>query len=316
MFNRYLTYYSPALQFVIFCAIMSLSFLVGAYLAEILNEKFLGVSTVALESMKEISASLALKLKILNPILLIIILLLPALLFAYLAYPKPAVYLGLQAKSPTTTFLLAMVLLLVTMPLVSALEEWGQWIPIFKETANDRYDIIAKSMLKGSSIQDLLINTLSICIIPALAEEIFFRGCLQQILLNWLKKYPYIALIIVAVLFSAFHGQLSGFIPRVYLGFLLGLLYYYSGNLWVPILVHMLNNFVSVFLSFLKERGVIHYDIMDDASVNIFLAIGSLVLSLGIIMLLYKKRQIFQPVQVNKMDIELNNNQNQSKIDE
>lgn len=295
---------------------MSLSFLVGAYLAEILNEKFLGVSTATLESMTEISPALALKIKILNPILLIIILLLPALLFAYLAYPKPAVYLGLHAKSQASIFLIAMILLLVTMPLVSALEEWGQWIPFFKESAHDRYDLIAKSMLKGSSVQDLLINTLTICIIPALAEEIFFRGCLQQILLNWLQKYPYIALFIVAILFSAFHGQLSGFVPRVYLGFLLGLLYYYSGNLWVPILVHMINNFVSVFLSFLKERGLIHFDVMADASINIFVAIGSLVLSMGLLFHLYQKRQLFTPVMVEKNDSEPNYPQNQSNIDE
>jgi hypothetical protein len=93
MFNRYLTYYSPAMQFVIFCAIMSMSLLLGAYIADLLNERYLGVSSAALESMTEISPALAFKLKILNPVLLIIMLLLPGLLFAYLAYPpSPKVF--------------------------------------------------------------------------------------------------------------------------------------------------------------------------------------------------------------------------------
>ncbi len=302
MFNRYLTYYSPAMQFVIFCAIMSMSFLAGAYIAEFLNEKFLGVSSAALESMTEISPKLAFKLKVLNPILLIIMLLLPAFLFAYLAYPLPRTYLGLQSGVPSPLLLMSLLLLLTSMPIVSALEEWSKMLPFFTSKGTDSYAVLTKSMLKGGALSDLLINILSICLIPALAEEVFFRGCLQQILLNWLRSYPIIAIIIVAVLFSAFHGQISGFIPRVFLGLLLGLVYFYTGNLWLTILMHFINNMIGVFFSFLKERGNITFDIMDSTSVPILIAIISLLGSAGIIYWFYTKRQIFIPIEVEKDD--------------
>ncbi|MBK8145930.1 MAG: hypothetical protein IPK62_13575 [Bacteroidetes bacterium] len=158
MFNRYLTYYSPAMQFVIFCAIMSMSLLLGAYIADLLNQKFLGVSSAALESMTELSPALAFKLKILNPVLLIIMLLLPALLFAYLAYPFPTKYLGMQKGVQPMLLLMCIALLGASLPIVSALEEWSQKIPLFSNSGIDSYGVLTKSMLKGDQISDLLIN--------------------------------------------------------------------------------------------------------------------------------------------------------------
>lgn len=300
MFNRYLTYYTPAIQFVIFCAIMFMSLMVGSFAIELLNEKLLGVSASAIENMKEIPPDLAFKLKLLNPVLLVVILLLPAYLFAYLAYPKPAVYLGLKSNVNGSFFGLAILLLAVSFPFVSTLEEWSRMIPFFNPKGNDSYDTLAKAMLKGSSISDLLINTLAICLIPAIAEELFFRGCLQQVMLNWLKNYPYVAMILVAVFFSAFHGQLSGFIPRIYLGFILGFVYYLTGNLWILILMHFLNNFVSVFFSFLKERHLVTFDINEDTGMPVYIGLLSLGLTVTVFYFLYKRRVPFIPVEVEK----------------
>ncbi|MBK9483331.1 MAG: CPBP family intramembrane metalloprotease [Bacteroidetes bacterium] len=289
MFSRYLTYYSPAIQFVIFCAIMSMSMIVGSFVVELLNQHFLGVASSSLKELKEISPQLAFRLKILNPVLLLLILLLPAYLFAYLAYPKPATYLGLQSRWVSASFIMAVVLLVVSLPFVATLEMWSTYIPWLKPSNNDSYEVLSKAMLKGDNVSDLLLNTLAICLIPALAEELFFRGCLQQVLLSWLHKFPYTALLIVAVLFSAFHGQLSGFMPRVFLGLALGLVYYFTGNLWISIFMHFLNNFISVFFTFLKERNLIHFDIADNSTVPLWLGLMSLILSAVLIYFLSKK---------------------------
>lgn len=290
------------MQFVVFCAIMSMAFLVGSFLAEVLNNKFLGMGAVELSNLKSVSSEVAFKLKLLNPILLIFILMLPALLFAYLAYPSATQYLGLHSKTSRNYFAIGVLILFVSLPFVSALEEWMQLIPFFKSIEKDNYNVLTEAMLAGTSTSDLIINTLSICLIPALAEELLFRGCMQQIFLNWLKKYPYIAILIVAIIFSAFHGQLSGFIPRVYLGFILGLVYYYTGNLWITIVMHFINNFISVFFVFLKNKNIIQFNITENTHVNIFLAIGSLLLSLATIYILYKKKIIFIPKAVENED--------------
>ncbi|HPI55331.1 MAG TPA: hypothetical protein PLU10_11610, partial [Chitinophagaceae bacterium] len=87
MLNRYLTYYKPSTQFVVFCAILSMSFMVGAYAMELLNPLMLGIDSTTLQSLKEYSDDLIQQLKWAQLVSIFIIFGLPGILFAYLAYP-------------------------------------------------------------------------------------------------------------------------------------------------------------------------------------------------------------------------------------
>ena len=82
-------------------------------------------------------------------------------------------------------------------------------------------------------------------LVAALSEELFFRGLLQQILIKN-KINAHIAIVLTAVLFSAFHLQFFGFLPRLFLGLILGYLYYITQNLWVSITAHFINNAFAV----------------------------------------------------------------------
>jgi membrane protease YdiL (CAAX protease family) len=298
MLNRYLTYYTPTIQFTIFCAILSMGMLCGAYLSDTLNQHFLGLSTLQLSEIETFSNSQATVLKWLNTILLLVMLFLPALLFSYLAYPKPVEYMGLRNIKKTYHLWWALVLILIAMPFTGLLEDWSKLLPSLADSKqlDEDYDKLANAMLQGHTWQDLCINTLTICIAPAIIEEIFFRGCLQQILLRWMKTTPWLAILIVAIVFSAFHGQLIGFFPRLFLGLLLGWTYYYSGSLWLPILMHFMNNFLSVFLIFLFQNQYISFNLQALPPMSIFLGLGS-GLAVMLMVFLFKKEQIiFTPI--------------------
>ena len=99
-----------------------------------------------------------------------------------------------------------------------------------------------------------------IAILPALGEELFFRGIVQRIFISWTKN-PLLGIIIGAFLFSFMHLQFYGFIPRFYLGIIFGLIYFWSGSIWLPILAHFLNNAAAVIILFIYGHETVGKDI-------------------------------------------------------
>ncbi len=302
MLNRYLTFYKPSMQFVVFCAILSMSWLVGGSLIELFNTQLTGLSSAQITDLKEIPYTLANQLKLINSLLLVVTLLLPAGLFAYLAYPSPSKYLGLTFNAKRQHWLWGITLMLIAIPFTGLLEQWSQLIPAIgnSKELDDAYNKLAKSMLQGNKPIDLIINIAAMCLIPAFIEEVFFRGCLQQLLLNWMKKTPFAAILIIAVIFSAFHGQLSGFFPRVFLGLLLGLAYHFSGSIWITIAMHALNNFITVLLVYLYNAKITTIDMTKLPDTNLGLGLGSGIAVIGLIYLFHKDRKPFLLVEVDK----------------
>ncbi|MEQ8424119.1 MAG: CPBP family intramembrane glutamic endopeptidase, partial [Cyclobacteriaceae bacterium] len=54
-----------------------------------------------------------------------------------------------------------------------------------------------------------------------------------------------------------FHIQFFGFVPRMLLGVVFGYLYYWSGNILIPMLAHFVNNGFSVLMIYLYQLGII-----------------------------------------------------------
>src|SRR5207344_1198984 len=106
---------------------------------------------------------------------------------------------------------------------------------------------------KGTSVLSLAINLFIIAFLPALGEELFFRGMMQK-LFSQLTKNNHLAIIITSIIFSAIHLQFYGFLPRMVLGIFLGYLLVWSGSLWLPILAHFVNNASAVLFTFLDNQ--------------------------------------------------------------
>ncbi len=122
---------------------------------------------------------------------------------------------------------------------------------------------------------------------PAIFEETFFRGGMQNLLQQWTRK-PILAIIITSLIFSAIHFSYYGFIPRVALGVILGLIYYYSGSLWLSIAGHFFNNALVVTQIYIYARqGKPIEDAMNESSPIWLGAIA--VLGLTALLLLYKR---------------------------
>jgi len=100
------------------------------------------------------------------------------------------------------------------------------------------------------SFGSFLLNMLMVAVIPAVGEELLFRGVIQK-LLQKLVNNAHLAIIITAILFSAMHFQFYGFLPRWIMGIILGYLFYWSGNIWYPIIAHFLNNGFQVLMVYL-----------------------------------------------------------------
>ena len=297
----------------IFLAVLSMCWFLGAFVMEFTNQQLLGYDSETFRNLKSVPESLSVPFKLTEIIALFVMLFLPAMLFAYLAYPKPLEYLRFNFTPKASFILLGICIMLAALPFSGLLEEWSAKINLSGDTKelDERYTMLAKLMLNGNSFGDLIFNIVAIAVLPAIVEEVFFRGCLQSILLSWFSKNHILSLLLVAAIFSAFHGQLSGFAPRFFLGLLLGLGYYFTGSLWVSIVMHLINNLITVIMVYLYNNKLTSIDVSTLPPVHILLAIGSLLVTSALVYFLYNMRVAYQIIEVDKSDNELNLNPNE-----
>ena len=123
-------------------------------------------------------------------------------------------------------------------PLPDQFESWAKGM-------EDQYKKALLAMTQMKSWVDLCFAIIAVALIPAIVEELFFRASLQKILLDWFGK-PYWAIVVTAIIFSAFHFSYYGFLSRLSLGIVLGCIYYFSKTIWLPMLMHFINNAIGV----------------------------------------------------------------------
>jgi len=133
-----------------------------------------------------------------------------------------------------------------------AFETWAR-------TYEDRAEELTKYLTQFSSTREFLFAFFVIAVLPAIGEELVFRGMLQTQLVG-ITKNIHVAIWTSAILFSAFHIQFFGFVPRMLLGALFGYLYYWSGNLLMPMFAHFVNNGFSVLMLYLNQLGLVDID--------------------------------------------------------
>jgi membrane protease YdiL (CAAX protease family) len=178
----------------------------------------------------------------------IIIFGLPAFFYARKTFQaEPLRSLGLRPAEKNVFYALGIILLLVALPLEGWLGMVNKQIPlpewmIRMEKDNDQ-QVVAFLQLHSSF--DIVINLFVIAFLPAIFEELCFRGALQRILIGIFKS-PWLGIVVAGAFFSAFHMQFQGFLPRMMLGILLGAAFWYSGSLWTSIIAHFFFNGIQV----------------------------------------------------------------------
>ena len=221
----------------------------------------------------------------------------PPLLFAYFT----GFQLQLLQKTNRQTILLAIAIMLIANPFVAYLMQWNQSLvlPDFLETVQRWMEAseqkamqLTEAFLAMNSMGDLFINLFLIALIPAIGEELLFRGVLQQLFAKWTGKI-HLAIFISAFLFSAIHMQFFGFLPRLVLGLILGYMFYWSKNLWLPILAHFTNNALAIIFTYHFVADKVQIDFLnEEIPVNISGALISFLAVALLMYLLYKKSSI------------------------
>ena len=113
--------------------------------------------------------------------------------------------------------------------------------------------LLTKRFMQADNVWVMMINMGLMAVLPALAEEMSFRGVLQQLL----GGRRHVAIWLTAVIFSAIHMQFYGFVPRMLMGALFGYVFVWTGSLWVPIVMHFVNNGMAVLVYYIfSSKGV------------------------------------------------------------
>lgn len=156
-----------------------------------------------------------------------------------------------------------------------------QWRKYFDGLEID-YMEQAANLINLSNVGELLLSIVVLGFLPALCEEVLFRGGLQ----NYLYKSSHrkwFSIILVSLIFSLIHFSFYGFLSRFLLGMVLGLIYHDTGRIWLNILMHFINNTAAVlFMYFQQEKGKSMVEIMSDKEGNYwgFVALPFLILFL------------------------------------
>ena len=129
------------------------------------------------------------------------------------------------------------------------LPEWLSELETWMQQAEDSAEVKTKALLRMSTYKDLAVNIFLIGVLPAVGEELAFRGVIQQTLIGK-NSNPHWGIWGAAFIFSFIHFQFFGFLPRLLLGAFFGYLFYWSKSLWLPILGHFINNTSAVLIAF------------------------------------------------------------------
>jgi len=181
------------------------------------------------------------------------------------------------------------IMMLIT-PFIALLLEWNMQIPLpqYLSHFDQNSEAIIRAFLKMSTFWDLFYTLIVLAIIPAIGEELLFRGYLQQKISVWLKNY-HVGILITAFLFSVMHLDIYGVLPRFVLGVLLGYFFYWSGSVWLPILAHFVNNAQAVVFSYPTFKTDLSiYSVLNKGQVDPILAYFSFFSVLLLLYLLFK----------------------------
>ena len=219
----------------------------------------------------------------------------PPIAYAFLVKEKPVNALGLK-KSKTLWILIGIAMIFAIMPFNSVIAEWNANLTLpesmskieslMKQMQEAATEIIEK-FVSVDTIGGLILNLFMIAGLAALGEELLFRSIIQTSLIK-ICKNAHIGILIASAIFSFIHFEFYGFFPRLILGMLLGYMFYFSGSIWISMLMHFLNNGTVVFIYFLNNKGITNIDVDTFGQTSIPVLIVSIVVMIVLFLLSIK----------------------------
>lgn len=147
--------------------------------------------------------------------------------------------------------------------------DWNQHVKLpeflsgLEQKLRTMEDLLARTsefITQFQNVGQLILGIIVVAIIPGIGEEIVFRGLVQNHVYR-ISKNIHVAIWVGALLFSLFHLQFYGLVPRMMLGALFGYLYYFSGNIVYPMIAHFVNNGFTLIMLYLYQNGKVEFNI-------------------------------------------------------
>jgi len=236
----------------------------------------------------------------------------PPFVLAFLYHGRIVEYLKLDRTTRIQVFLMAAVCLLAFIPAINfmgslnsrmSLPESLAGMETWMKNMEDSARVLTEKFMLVDGISGLLFNVFMIAVLPAIGEELMFRGVVQNIFTRWTKNKHW-GIWITAFLFSAMHMQFYGFLPRFMLGAMFGYLLVWTGSMWVPITAHFVNNLMGVVGYFLMGKGLISDDIEEVGTGSgqwVYVVLSLLVVG-GLLYLIYQRESNKIKMPVNQID--------------
>ncbi len=184
----------------------------------------------------------------------LLVFILPAIITALVSTRLPAKLMAVDVRPNWRMLLLSLLTLLASVPAMNLVIEWNQNIHLpanmgqIEQTLRmleENAAAVTDMLMAGASIPSLIVSVLIVGALAGFSEELFFRGAIQRLIMSS-RMNPHAVIWIVSLIFSLFHFQFFGFVPRMLLGAFFGYLLWWSKSLWIPVIVHMFNNIVVV----------------------------------------------------------------------
>jgi membrane protease YdiL (CAAX protease family) len=233
-------------SFFILLGLLGVGLLVGSLVAGGIMMAMTGTSFFGLEKAMSDPANVQ-ALRVVQLVSTFFIFFIPAWLTSFIIHKRPFAFMGYNWRISWKQLVLAILIMLAALPLVSVLADLNKLIPLpasvakFFKDLDTAYADQVKMMATIKGFGDYLWALVVIAFAPAIFEETFFRGGMQNLLSRATTRF-WMPIIVTSVIFSVIHFSWDGFISRILLGVVLGLLYAWSGSIWTNIIAHGVHN--------------------------------------------------------------------------
>lgn len=251
---RYWREYPKFLQLILLLLLWYTLFYFSLLVGNFLVEKFYGVGLDSILSINENSSRRTVEAGIFyQSVRSLFIFTGTALIFAYLTHPKPLRYLGGRPVADNLHLIIIPLLMLPLIPLTVELGALIKLLPLGEDAAasNAKMETLFKTFLHMDSASDLVERLFAMALLPAVGEELLFRGVIMRFVYSSSRNI-HVSILVAAFVFTLAHSQVYNFLPILLSGMLLGYIYYWTGSIWLNIWAHFVYNGVQIAMIYVS----------------------------------------------------------------
>ncbi len=289
---KYFRTFPWGMQLLLFFLMVFTMLSFGSWCVTMLLPKLAGITIEDLTRINEKSSLNQLSVKLMvQGVLSISIFMVPALLYSYLSHPNLSYYLGLRKPRKVIQILLAILIMLGADPILVLLQDLISHLPFAESTkkAEEASQLMQQAYFRMPAFSDFLRTFTIMALIPAIGEELFFRGLLMRFAHQKVRTMA-LPIIFTAAVFSFAHANVFGFASIFVAGILLAVIYNLTGSIWCSIAAHAAFNGSQIVMAYLGNSNTAVKTFLNNNTVPVWYLIGGFVVATGAIYLLVKNK--------------------------